>query len=708
MKNKSESHSTKTRSAFSKRFCMQLKDNRKIFIISFIMQMLGFPFFLLLRDLANRQILSSEGNILSSEKLFQDESLELYTHLSNLSQIIAAAAFFSGVFTAIWFFRYLHGKSGSDLVMSLPVNRKQLFSADFLAGLITYIFPYLIALISVLPLMISWHNTELRSDPETEYMNNIYYLYTYYVPSPEIIVKSGILFLIAMLFIYSFSVLVTVCCGTIYDSIACLVISNISLYLLCFNTDSIISAETTSQYFNYDYLFLRICPPGALLYAVRYLYLYDEAPYSCGMINWIIWILALSVLCSAAACILFKRRKTEVTGNLLAFYPMFCAVHVCLTAAAVSFFACRKNNFLHSHSDSELPGFLILSLLSSFFIYFILLSLKERKVRFKQSPKKFVMPAVVFVTAAGFFTAFTRTGAFGAEYRVPYAGAVAEATIEFKPFSDTYTDKETIKLITDLHKELNNDLRNSSEDTAESDYYTRPHESKTFCSDYNIFSADHNDELHYDSSDTITIEYVMKNGKQYRKNFTPCETDYMESEIYKVVEEDYKNRMNDPDREFPEIISKLLFGKEHVKYSDVSSEIINYISDRKYRVFCGRTDFEKELFGCSSVPYVSSTRRYPYEYVLTDSDKNLLNEIISRSYYQYYYDTRECFVFTIVIDDESTEHETEYYYTKSGEKVWIRKPVKFILMLPPEYADLYSKLIESSKAETVEWTEKKE
>ena len=164
--------------------------------------------------------------------------------------------------------------------------------------------------------------------------------------------------------------------------------------------------------------------------------------------------------------------------------------------------------------------------------------------------------------------------------------------------------------------------------------------------------------------------------------------------------------MTDPDREMPEILSELMFGKEHLKNSDVSSEIINYISDRKYRVFCGRTDFEKELFGCSSVPYVSSTRRYPYEYVLTDSDKKLLNEIISRSYYQYYYDTRECFVLTIVIDDESTEHETEYYYTKSGEKVWLKKPVKFRLMLPPEYADLYNKLIENSNAEKVEWTEK--
>ncbi|MBR3024788.1 MAG: hypothetical protein IKH71_10085 [Oscillospiraceae bacterium] len=696
MKKITESQSPKTRSAFSKRFCMQLKDNRKIFIISFIMQMLGIPLFLLFRYLANHLIGAMNE---SSADFYSDETLILFSSLSDLSLIIASAAVFSGVFTAIWTFRYLHGKPGSDLVMSLPVNRSQLFSADFLAGLITYIIPYVIAVLSTLPLLISWSHTEESADFITIFFSMQFYC----VPPPEGILGSEILILIAMLFLYSFTVLVTVCCGTVYDSIACLVISNISLNLLCFNTDNIISAETTSQYYNYDYLFSRICPPGALLYAIRYLFLYDEAPYIHGTVNWIIWIMTLSVLCSFAAGIIFKRRKMEDTGKPFAFHPMFCAVCACLTTAVISYIA---DNRIYLFSSPKLLCFLILSMLASFFIYFILLSVKERKVRFIQSPKKLILPAAVFVIATGFFTAFTETGAFGAEYRVPYAGAVAEATIEFKPFSDTYTDKETIKFITDLHKELNNDLRNSSEDTAESDYYTSPNENKTFRSDYNIFSADHNDELHYDSSDTITIEYVMKNGKQYRKNFTPCETDYMESEIYKVVEEDYTSRMNDPDREFPEIISKHLFGKEHVKYSEISAEIKKYISGKKNMVFCGRTEYEKELFGCSSVPYVSSTRRYPYEYVLTDFDQNILDEITLKAYFGNYYDTRDCFVVTIVIDKESSDPDTNHSYTYGNTMVRIRNPVKFTFMLPPEYAELYSKLIENSNAEKVEWIEK--
>ena len=120
----------------------------------------------------------------------------------------------------------------------------------------------------------------------------------------------------------------------------------------------------------------------------------------------------------------------------------------------------------------------------------------------------------------------------------------------------------------------------------------------------------------------------MKNGKKNTVNFTPREKEYMKSDIYKVVEEDYRKIMNDPDHEFPEIISKLLFGKEHVKYSEISAEIKKYISGKKYMVFCGRTEYEKELFGCSSVPYVSSTRRYPYEYVLTDFDQNILDETV--------------------------------------------------------------------------------
>ena len=696
MKKKTERQSTKTRSAFSKRFYMQLKDNRKIFIVSFIMQMLGIPMFLLFRYLANQ--LTGAMNE-SSADFYSDETLILFSSLSNLSLIIASAAVFSGVFTAIWTFRYLHGKCGSDLVMSLPVNRSQLFSADFLAGLITYIIPYIIAVLSTLPLLISWSHTEESADFITIFFSMQFYC----VPPPEGILGSEILILIAMLFLYSFTVLVTVCCGTVYDSIACLVISNISLYLLCFNTDSIISAETTSQYFNYDYLFSRICPPGALLNAIRYLFLYDEAPYVHGTVNWIIWIMTLSVLCFAAAGIIFKRRKTEDTGKPFAFHPMFCAVCACLTTAVISYIA---DNRIYLFSSPKLLRFLILSLLASFFIYFILLSVKERKVRFIQSPKKLILPAAVFIIAAGFFAVFSETGAFGAKYYVPYAGAVAEATIDFKPFSGTYTDTETIKLITELHKELNNDLRKSSEDAETENYYSTRSESKTFCSDYNIFSADHADEVYYDTSENITIKYTMKNGKGYRTDFTPCITDYMSSEIYKIAEENYKNSMNDPELELPEILSVKIFGNEHVKYSDIPSEIKNYISDKKYYVFCGRTEFEKELFGCSSVPYVSSLRRYPYEYVLTDFDKNILDEIISKSYYWHYYDTRDCFVVTVVIDEESTDKETDHSSTYGGNMVWLKKPVKFRLMLPPEYADLYNKLIENSNAEKVEWIEK--
>ena len=695
MKKKTERQSTKTHSSFSKRFCMQLKNNRKIFIISFIMQMLGIPLFLLFRYLANHLIGAMNE---SSADFYSDETLTLYSHLGDLSLIIAVVAAFSGVFTVIWDFRYLNRRSESDLVMSLPVNRTQLFLADFLSGLTTYILPYVIAIISTLPLLISWSHTEKTDDYTTFFFS----MSAYCVPPPECILGSEILILIAMFFLYSFTVLITVCCGTVFDTITNLVIVNYSLYMLCSGTYGIISDETDA-YLNYGYMFSRICPPGALLYAVRYLFLHDETQYDYGTVNWIIWILTLSVLCFAAAGIIFKRRKTEDTGKPFAFHPMFCAVCACLTTAVISYIA---DNRIYLFSSPKLLRFLILSLLASFFIYFILLSVKERKVRFIQSPKKLILPAAVFIIAAGFFAVFSETGAFGAKYYVPYAGAVAEATIDFKPFSGTYTDTETIKLITGLHKELNNDLRKSSEDAETENYYSTRSESKTFCSDYNIFSADHADEVYYDTSENITIKYTMKNGKGYRTDFTPCITDYMSSEIYKIAEENYKNSMNDPELELPEILSVKIFGNEHVKYSDIPSEIKNYISDKKYYVFCGRTEFEKELFGCSSVPYVSSLRRYPYEYVLTDFDKNILDEIISKSYYWHYYDTRDCFVVTVVIDEESTDKGTDHSSTYGGNMVWLKKPVKFRLMLPPEYADLYNKLIENSNAEKVEWIEK--
>jgi len=633
-----------------------------------------------------------------NEDVYVDKTTALYFNLSELSLFITAVAVLSGIFTALFSFRYLHRKSGSDIVMSLPLNRNQLFAADFLSGLVTYILPYIIAILSTLPLILSWSRTETSN----EYYYHFLGMHLYCVPDPTYILNFEVTLLTAMLFLYSFTVLITVCCGTVFESIEHLILSNLSVYLLHESTENI--KTSVSDYYEviYSYKSLCLCPLDAL---------YD-CFLSLGIeiteinISRVINCLLMSAICCAASFIIFKGRKSEKSGSPLPVKFVFNAVNICLTAAAVSYLAdlfCKTEKS-KTYFDN-FPAFLLLSLAVSFSIFFILTFLNNRKIRFLQSPRKLILPLAGFAVSAAFFTAYVNTGAFGADYYVPHAGAVAEATIEFKPFSDTYTDKETIKLITDLHKELNNDLRNSSEDTAESDCYTSPNENKTFRSDYNIFSADHNDELHYDSSDTITIEYVMKNGKQYRKNFTPCETDYMESEIYKVVEEDYTSRMNDPDREFPEIISKHLFGKEHVKYSEISAEIKKYISDKKYMVFCGRTEYEKELFGCSSVPYVSSTRRYPYEYVLTDFDQNILDEITSKAYFGNYYDTRDCFVVTIVIDKESSDPDTNHSYT-GNTMIRIRNPVKFTFMLPPEYADLYNKLIENSNAEKVEWIEK--
>ena len=634
-----------------------------------------------------------------NEDVYVDKTTALYFNLSELSLFITAVAVLSGIFTALFSFRYLHRKSGSDIVMSLPLNRNQLFAADFLSGLVTYILPYIIAILSTLPLILSWSRTETSN----EYYYHFLGMHLYCVPDPKYILNFEVTLLTAMLFLYSFTVLITVCCGTVFESIEHLILSNLSVYLLHESTENI--KTSVSDYYEviYSYKSLCLCPLDAL---------YD-CFLSLGIeiteinISRVINCLLMSAICCAASFIIFKGRKSEKSGSPLPVKFVFNAVNICLTAAAVSYLAdlfCKTEKS-KTYFDN-FPAFLLLSLAASFSIFFILTFLNNRKIRFLQSPRKLILPLAGFAVSAAFFTAYVNTGAFGAKYYVPYAGAVAEATIEFKPFSDTYTDKETIKFITDLHKELNNDLRNSSEDTAESDYYTRPHESKTFCSDYNIFSADHNDELDYDSSDKICIEYIMKNGKKHIVNFTPFEKDYMKSDIYKVVEEDYRKIMNDPDHEFPEIISKHLFGKEHVKYSEISAKIKKYISGKKYMAFCGRTEYEKELFGCSSVPYVSSTRRYPYEYVLTDFDQNILDEIISKSYYWHYYDTRDCFVVTVVIDEESTDKETDHSSTYGGNMVWVKKPVKFRLMLPPEYADLYNKLIENSNAEKVEWIEK--
>ena len=696
MKKRTISFSPETPSPFSKQFRLNIKNNGKIFIINLILQFSGIPLFLLLRDLDN-QYLSTVN-----EDVYVDKTTALYLNLSELSLFITAVAVLSGIFTALFSFRYLHRKSGSDIVMSLPLNRNQLFAADFLSGLVTYILPYIIAILSTLPLIMSWSRTETSN----EYYYHFLSMHIYCVPDPKYILNFEVMLLTAMLFLYSFTVLITVCCGTVFESIEHLILSNLSVYLLHESTENI--KTSVSDYYEviYSYKSLCLCPLDAL---------YD-CFLSLGIeiteinISRVINCLLMSAICCAASFIIFKGRKSEKSGSPLPVKFVFNAVNICLTAAAVSYLSdlfCKTEKS-KTYFDN-FPAFLLMSLAASFSIFFILTFLNNRKIRFLQSPRKLILPLAGFAVSAAFFTAYVNTGAFGAKYYIPDARYIAEATVKFKAISCTCTDTDEIRLITDLHHELNTDLRKSLEDSSIKEKYEKTHCAiRAFRSDYPLYSG-YDDEskkvFYWDNTEEINIHYKMKNGKEYHRLLVPYLTDFMKSDIYKAAVEEYRSIMNDPDHEIHEIISEVLFGSSHVKTSEISAEISRLISDRNFSVFCGRTKFEKELSGCSSFPYVSSVRDYPYEYILTKYDRKQLEDIISKSYFPYYYDTRDCFIVTIVLD-EAPETDIEQTVSDPETFAGIKKPVKLKLFLPPEYADMYNEFLQKSNCKKIEWTEK--
>ena len=136
----------------SKRFRMKMKQNTKIFIVTLLLQLLGIPAAMIC------------GSMVSGHYISDFATVNSYEYLYKLSLYILAAAVLSGVFTAVKTFSYLHSRSDTDITLSLPLSRKQLFLADYLSGFLTYIIPYIIVLFLTMP---AWFSSAISSAKHT-------------------------------------------------------------------------------------------------------------------------------------------------------------------------------------------------------------------------------------------------------------------------------------------------------------------------------------------------------------------------------------------------------------------------------------------------------------------------------------------------------------------------------------------------------------
>ncbi len=432
-------------------------ENKKLMIVISILQLLGAPMIML------SLMLELWEESLMAYDYYPVLNTEMYVFIGFFC---LGAAVLTGMIAATSVFQELWQRTKVDMLYSLPLTGSQRFTSHFLAGSIVYLVPYVIAVIIGWIVLIAGSfcidfSSEFLHMTRAEFLGEAckYYM-----------LASLGLFLLMVLY-YATTVLIVTCCGTLFENIYttlllnCLVPGTFAAVLgvICDNISG----------FSFEYLWQPIgytSPVGGLIY-LFYLLADAEMTFmepdgwsvvgtqasSHGMIpayiRWAIVITVIIAIVIAAAWYLYKRRLAESVSKPY----VYLAVYYFMLTAVTVLILCLLN------ADVVGPA-----LLMSAIFYFIMEVVRKRGF------KKFWLSAITYgVTVAltiGFFAAVIFTNAFGTVYRIPAASTVSSVLVDVSGLYDDnlcleYTDKDAIKAIQEIHRDIIDDIKRDDSTT---------------------------------------------------------------------------------------------------------------------------------------------------------------------------------------------------------------------------------------------------
>ncbi|MBQ8826612.1 MAG: hypothetical protein IJ007_05930 [Oscillospiraceae bacterium] len=436
-----------------------LKSNKKVMILITIFHLLAFPLI----------ILSCIYNCYSGYDTTPDD---LYGGIAVFTTFAAAI---SGIVIAMNNFRYLYNKSQVDMHLSLPMTKRQKFISDYVSGLMAYVLPFLaVSIITWLLLLFC----NLTMEGQTFMMYNSYdervipevcEFFTDFTPVFGYCFIVGIL---AMIMLYTLTLLVMVCCGTLFESItytiminAVIPLSILLTFLICFNDLHGINCEDKAVM-----LIGWTSPVGAivqLIYLIENISYENYGTFTCVPLH--IWIIGF-IICTAAMLIgayfLYMKRKAEHVSKPFVFKGFY---YILITLSCLSL-----ASFIGEEAGGDLSAVVIIS-----FIFYMTLEVISRR-GFKKIWHGILRYAATLICLFVTIGAVQATGCFGLEKRVPSVSSVAKVYIgssgmDNNGVSDTFryfngseekarnalnsiciTDPENIELIVNAHRETAN------------------------------------------------------------------------------------------------------------------------------------------------------------------------------------------------------------------------------------------------------------
>lgn len=443
----------------------KIKRNRKIGIILLILNMVGFP----LLYLAGMLSKSISGDV--------NANYSTVTMFAFIAFLALGAAIGGGIFVVFMTFDYLFNKSLVDMTYSTPLTTAKRFWMDFAAGLTVYLVPFITGgIIGSILCAINQYGVGAA-------FHAIFPL--------EKLLPLLLAAILGMIMLYAMTLLVCVCCGSLFESVAYTVVINgiipgviLVTYYAVFN--KLYGMNTMTEMLG---LICKLSPVGVVIGQLA-----DILDGDTGMItdlNYLIPILLTIAFYIAVSFWLYAKRKAESCGKPFVFKLLYYVLITAVVYSVVGLLTNSTSNLLfafggkYKYDQSLNSTTIIASLICSAIVYLVLEVITNRG--FKGFWKSAVRYGVTYISVILVLATLIGTECFGLPYLVPSADSVKSVDLSYpgqysvfdslyvNPYNRynmyhsaiTFTEKESIQAINDMHKTQVEDYKKAVEEYAQ-------------------------------------------------------------------------------------------------------------------------------------------------------------------------------------------------------------------------------------------------
>lgn len=491
---------------FLTNFKLSVKSGRKILIVLSVLQLLGLP---VMAAVAVSAAADDGGNSAQSQVAF-----------ILISIFCLAAAVLCGIIIAVNNFSYLYKKSQVDMIYSLPIKKKFKFLSDYASGLVIYIVPYIVACIICNFILFCGR---VCVDELTEIFSDGSLM--------TLVMQGEFAGLLVMIMLYTLSVLVLSCCGTLFESIMNIFMINglipgsisVVAAMLFANLYGVPIFETVAPVLGYT------SPLGAVIYMIYVLgseeYIYSSEVFSinAGVYGkWVLFFLGATALYFLLTMFLYNRRKAEDVSKPYVFKLLYYIV-VTVISMAISLIARYQFSMIFP------------VIIFSFIVYMIFEVITNRG--FKKIYKSLIRYAVTMVGILIICVAAIGTRGFGVEGKTYSPSRVKSVEVSYGGIDNImdlysvidgysmsmymengnlieYKDSEIIEKITQVQKDAIKTYRSGeygNYSSMENIFY----QSVYYEGDYNLNYEESYDYPCYD----ITFRFNLKTGGKVKRNY---------------------------------------------------------------------------------------------------------------------------------------------------------------------------------------------